>query len=353
MLCVIDVDTLLDNLAFVDSGLRNSTTVITLHTAADHLHISGHDSETSISTTARCRNSSDGTVTVHTGPLLKLLNRLTGIVELACDNDNNLTVSNNNRSYTFLRTDTTPHTTITYSNDNDNECDIDSLAAAVAAVRNAADTKLPVVSLNVTGQQATVAATDTYRLAGITFPLTLPDLALLAPIPALLLGGKRTFRTFGTDKRGRIIKLGGDNSDVTFRTSVTSYPNVAPVLAARPPLRCTTHIATLRAALGNIAAVADDQAVAFQLDNTTGTLTLTVTSRYGTGTEQLSVKDSTEPYTFHAVARYIDDALATHAACGADHVEMRGAGPNDAVTFTSTTQVTCSTVVMPVRAGNR
>ena len=346
MRCVVAVSEFADNLLFVDSVVRSGASAVEIKTSGGLVYISGSADGLEVITRSACSDAVEGSVLVPGAPLAKLLGRFSGNVALEVNADGDLTVRSAQHSYVLCHAEG-QRTTIEAVDGHDVDIDAKVLAGYVSAVRTAAESRLNVVSLSVVNNVATVAATDGYRLSGVSFPFAVADMSLLLPTSGVMLAGKRGCRKLAVDSKGRLVRFSGGDVQLVLRASLVQYPNVSSVLNTDIAEVATLRIAELREALATLSAVAGDEAVTFEVSGTT--MRISAQSVYGSGSETVAVSDTVSDLKFSALLGYVDDAVAAHSACGATSVRLGGESATTPVVFSSQGSAQCTTLIMPVQ----
>jgi DNA polymerase III subunit beta len=241
------------------------------------------------------------------------------------------------------------------------EFDARALAAAVSHASKAAgkDDTLPALTcirLVLDGQEATLTATDRYRLTIVTCPFT-PGPAD-APGPALIPARELTAvtrRTSDTTARlaltAETATLTAADRQVTMRLISGEFPDVTRLIPGTAGTAVTADIATLTGAVRRAAVVAERN-TPVRFGFTAGEALI----ESGTGdeaslTEAVPVTLDGDPLTIAFNPAYFLDALATIAGTGTATARLAMTGPAKPAVITpaAADPATCTHVLMPIR----
>ena len=314
----------------------------------EHLaRITGADGETSIEATCDVEMNAPGKVLLPPRPLATLLAKLSSstriTVGMAPDGD--VTVTTGSGSPYRLRPLAATFPTPPRPVNEPVRVNFSSLSAALGVLRSAVSKDQPGIQLVSTGSDLVMNATDSYCLARAEMPGGgFGEFSGLVPVAVLERVSRLNVDQVAFDNRSRLIAFHAGSVVITTRLLATPFPAVETVLSSVPTNSVEFDTAAVVAALGRLAAVAEEAPVRVRLHNTT--LELAVSNAdLGSGVEECPLAKPTPiDAEFHVRLSYLSDAFST-----ADHVSLAFSGPVQPMYVSSTTPVRATVVIMPVR----
>lgn len=224
-------------------------------------------------------------------------------------------------------------------------CNLARLGEALAAVRPAVSRDHSGVQLVSDAEGIHLRTTDHYRLHAASLPeASFGDFSGVISSHVLDRLAAHPPHTIICDDKGRAIRAISTGVTVSARLLQVPFPNVEGVLAAQPSLSLDVEVAAVRSALARLGSVADGAAVTVT-GGANGLRFVVTNAEVGSGAEE--VLASSSELSFAVDRQFLADALAAHKT---DVVALGFSGPFAPVTFTSTSPLTVTTVVMPMRS---